>query len=61
MVRSQLPSGFSLRGNLGPPEKAARLLLDSAIAPPGSGRTATLLSAEETRAVPTGEVMYTFE
>ena len=47
VVRSRLPLDFSLRGSLGPPERAAQLLLDSAIAPPGSGRTAELLAARE--------------
>ena len=46
-MRSRLPLDFSLRGSLGPPERAAQLLLDSAIAPPGSGRTAELLAARE--------------
>ena len=47
VVRSRLPLDFSLRGSLGPPDRAAQLLLDSAIAPPGSGRTAELLAARE--------------
>lgn len=46
IVSSNLP-GFSLRGTLGSPEKAAETLLRVSLAPEGSGRTATLLKAEE--------------
>jgi hypothetical protein len=42
--------GFSLRGSLGTPTSAAETLLSKSIAPQGSGRVATLLSAvEETK------------
>jgi len=48
VVRSgPLPPGFTLRGSLGSPKEAADFLLSTAIAPPGSGRTATLLEAAE--------------
>jgi len=40
-------AGFSLREILGSPEKAAVTLLQVSLAPEGSGRTATLLKAEE--------------
>jgi hypothetical protein len=59
VVRSQLPPSFSLRGNLGAPKEAAQLLLDTAIAPKGSGRTAVLLSAEEETTA--NGPLYTFE
>jgi hypothetical protein len=38
-------TGFSLRGSLGTPTSAAQTLLSTSIAPEGSGRVATLLSA----------------
>jgi hypothetical protein len=40
-------SGFSLRGTLGSPTSAAETLLRVSLAPEGSGRTATLLNADE--------------
>lgn len=40
-------TGFSLRGSLGTPTSAAEILLSKSIAPEGSGRVATLLSAVE--------------
>lgn len=39
--------GFSLKGTLGSAQNAAETLLRVSLAPEGSGRTATLLSAEE--------------
>lgn len=48
VFRSNLVPGFSLRGTLGPPREAAQRLLDTAIAPEGSGKTATLIDARET-------------
>lgn len=40
-------SGFSLKGTLGPPEEAADKLIRLSLAPEGSGRTISLLSAVE--------------
>lgn len=48
VFKSELTPGFSLRGTLGPPEQAAQRLLDTAIAPPASGKAARLLGAYET-------------
>ena len=48
VAKSGLMSGFSLRKTLGEPTVAAQRLLDTAIAPPESGKTATLLAAKET-------------
>jgi len=39
--------GFSLRGTLGSPTSAAETLLRVSLAPPGSGRTGTLVNAYE--------------
>lgn len=47
VVVSSVMTGFSLKGTLGDPTSAARTLLRVSLAPEGSGRTATLLSAEE--------------
>jgi hypothetical protein len=46
VVSTGLP-GFSLRGTLGSPTNAAETLLRVSLAPEGSGRTATLVKAEE--------------
>jgi hypothetical protein len=40
-------TGFSLRGTLGSPTSAAETLLSVSLAPPGSGRVATLVDAVE--------------
>lgn len=57
--------GFSLEGTLGTPEEAANKLLSEAIAPPGSGRETTLLSAFESDRGPRqrgdGALCYQFE
>eukprot|EP00630_Chrysocystis_fragilis_P006921 CAMPEP_0197397494 /NCGR_PEP_ID=MMETSP1165-20131217/11613_1 /TAXON_ID=284809 /ORGANISM="Chrysocystis fragilis, Strain CCMP3189" /LENGTH=291 /DNA_ID=CAMNT_0042923393 /DNA_START=22 /DNA_END=897 /DNA_ORIENTATION=- len=45
VFKSDLAPGFSLQGTLGPPAVAAQTLLDRAIAPPGSGKTAELIDA----------------
>lgn len=48
IVSTSTQQGLSLSKILGPsPEIAANTLLDNSIAPPGSGRTATLISAIE--------------
>lgn len=47
-MKSKLLPGFILQRTLGTPESAARKLLDKTIAPEGSGREATLISARET-------------
>mmetsp|Transcript_16430 Transcript_16430/g.53492 ORF Transcript_16430/g.53492 Transcript_16430/m.53492 type:complete len:303 (+) Transcript_16430:24-932(+) len=49
VVKSEVLPGFSLRKTLGDPSTAARRLLDLSVAPPTSGKTATLLDAQETR------------
>jgi hypothetical protein len=49
--------GFSLRNTLGPPQTAAEKVLSLSIAPPGSGRVATLLDAQED----TARHVYQFE
>lgn len=49
--------GFSLRNTLGPPQAAAEKLLSLSIAPPGSGRVATLLDAVDD----TSRSVYQFE
>lgn len=48
VFKSEVAPGFSLEGTLGPPALAAQRLLDTAIAPPDSGKTAKLLDAFET-------------
>jgi hypothetical protein len=45
VVRSRIPGSFTLRGTLGEPELAAQRLLDTAIAPPGSGKQSRLIKA----------------
>ena len=47
VVVSKVKAGFSLRSNLGTPTNAAETFLRLTLAPEGSGRTATLISAEE--------------
>lgn len=47
VVVSQVMPGFTLRGILGTPTDAANQLLQTSIAPQGSGRVATLLKANE--------------
>mmetsp|Transcript_30285 Transcript_30285/g.66612 ORF Transcript_30285/g.66612 Transcript_30285/m.66612 type:complete len:364 (+) Transcript_30285:200-1291(+) len=47
VVSSRLRPGFSLRGSLGPPKDAAETLLRVSLAPEGSGRVGTLLTASE--------------
>lgn len=47
VVISKVKPGFSLRGNLGSPTNAAETFLRLSLAPEGSGRVATLISAEE--------------
>lgn len=42
-------TGFTLEGTLGTPKEAAETLLSKSIAPEGSGRTATLLRAVQTK------------
>eukprot|EP00968_Pinguiococcus_pyrenoidosus_P008584 scaffold620_cov282-Pinguiococcus_pyrenoidosus.AAC.5 len=49
VIKQTLLPGFSLRGTLGEPEEAAQKLLDSSIAPPGSGKDATLVRAQAAR------------
>jgi len=64
VIRAKLPAGFTLRA-LGSPAQAATSLLDTVIAAPGSGRTATLVAANEemrgTRAADDGGRVYTIE
>ncbi len=47
VIVSPVMTGFSLRGTLGDPNTAAQQLLQTSLAPPNSGRTATLLDAVE--------------
>jgi hypothetical protein len=47
VIVSEGLNGFSLKGTLGTPTEAAEKLLQFSLAPAGSGRTATLLRAEE--------------
>lgn len=47
VVVSKVKPGFSLRGNLGTPTNAADTFLKLSLAPEGSGRTATLVTADE--------------
>lgn len=47
VIVSPVMKGFSLRGTLGEPTAAAEQLLSTSLAPPNSGRTATLLDAIE--------------
>ena len=61
VVRSKLPRGFTLRGNLGSPADAAQRLLDTAIAPEGSGKTARLLGAREETRGNSNSPYYVFE
>ena len=57
IVISQLRKGFSLR-ELGPPKGAAEFLIRVSLAPEGSGRVGTLLTASEVRR---GGPLYQFE
>ena len=57
IVISQLRKGFSLR-ELGPPKDAAEFLIRVSLAPEGSGRVGTLLTASEVRR---GGPLYQFE
>lgn len=47
VVLSKVSPGFSLQRNLGTPTNAAETFLRLTLAPEGSGRTATLVNAEE--------------
>lgn len=47
VVISKVNPGFSLRESLGTPTNAAETFLRLSLAPEGSGRTATLINAEE--------------
>lgn len=58
IIASSTTPGFSLK-SLGAPDEAAMKLLDSSIAPPGSGKIATLISAVEE--VRNGVPLYQFE
>lgn len=49
VIASQVMPGFTLRGTLGTPQNAAETLLRVSLAPEGSGRVATLLSARDER------------
>lgn len=59
VIKSNIMPGFSLRGTLGAPEKAASILLSTVIAPPGSGKETNLISATED--VRNGIPVYVFE
>ena len=45
VIKSLVMPGFSLKGTLGEPKEAAERLLANVIAPPASGKTATLMDA----------------
>lgn len=71
-IASKLRPGFTLRGSLGSPRDAAETLLRVSLAPPGSGRVATLIDAssevrgiamagEEVAQSQSGREVYTFE
>lgn len=59
VIKSKVKDGFTLSGTLGVPKEAAQKVLDTIIAPPGSGKTATLLRAEEN--IRNGQPFYEFE
>ena len=61
IVSTGLSSGFSLRGTLGSPTSAAETLLRVSLAPEGSGRTATLLKADEDTSRHVYEFEYTID
>jgi hypothetical protein len=58
-IVAPIREGFQLEG-MGPPEQAAQRFLDTTVAPPGSGKTAELLSAGSRRDAG-GELYYTME
>ncbi len=60
-IASKLRPGFSLRGSLGSPKDAAETLLRVSLAPPGSGRVATLLDAKAEMRGDAAQEVYTFE
>lgn len=60
MVKSSVMPGFTLQGTLGAPRQAAETLLATAIAPPGSGKNATLIGARAETREP-GGLVYEFE
>ena len=47
VIKSKVQKGFSLEATLGTPSNAAQKLLQTSIAPVGSGKVATLLDAHE--------------
>lgn len=59
VVKNKVMDGFTLSGTLGSPQVAAQKILDTIIAAPGSGKTATLLRAEEN--IRNGQPVYEFE
>ena len=59
VIKSPIQPPFSLRETLGDPEAAARRLLGSSLAAPGSGKSYELLSAKEV--VHAGTPYYVFE
>ena len=61
VVVSSVVPGFSLKGTLGDPASAAQTLLRVSLAPEGSGRSATLLSAEEDSARQVYQFEYTVD
>ena len=61
VVVSSVMSGFSLKGTLGDPTSAAQTLLRVSLAPEGSGRSATLLSAGEDSARQVYQFEYTVD
>lgn len=61
VVVSSVMPGFSLKGTLGDPTSAAQTLLRVSLAPEGSGRSATLLSAGEDSARQVYQFEYTVD
>lgn len=55
VIKSPIQAPFSLRETLGDPQVAAKRLLDTSIAAPGSGKSYELLSAREERR---GDALY---
>lgn len=61
VVKSRVLPGFSLAGTLGQPQEAAQKILDTIIAPPGSGKIATLVRVSERGAANTVSNAYEIE
>ena len=61
VIKSKILPGFSMKGTLGSPQEAAEFLLKNSIAPPQSGKTWKLVTANEDYKGGSAEPRYIFE